>query len=203
MGQKHFTQSYEGRMEVLCAYYTHLSSWMCSSQQEGGVCSQTKFSSHPQKKGQVQRSASFWNCVIYAWHTLNMILSLYSKDSSSSSFLFTEIPGSSSWNSAQKFISYMLFHTWFPKNTIRDETKLSSTVDSQKNKLTETCKQSKTVDFCKNIWLITTSVDTLMIVVIYNVTGWRRIYICQGGFLGKVKWVDRILPSFLHHFYCS
>ena len=31
-----------------------------------GVLSDTKFSSHPQKKGQVQRSASFWNCVIYA-----------------------------------------------------------------------------------------------------------------------------------------
>ena len=97
-------------------YYTHLSSWMCSSQQEGGVCSQTKFSSHPQKKGQVQRSASFWNCVIYAWHTLNMILSLYSKDSSSSSFLFTEIPGSSSWNSAQKFISFVISHLVPPKN---------------------------------------------------------------------------------------
>ena len=95
----------------------------------------------------------------------------------------------------------MLFHTWFPQKTIRSETKLVLLTAKKISwqRLVNRAKQW----ICKNIWLITTSVDTLMIVVIYNVTGWRRIYICQGGFLGKVKWVDRILPSFLYHFYCS
>ena len=38
-------------------------------------------------------------------------------------FIFTEIPGSSSWNSAQKFISYVISHL-VPQKTIKDETKL-------------------------------------------------------------------------------
>ena len=159
---------------------------MCSSQQEGGVCSQTKFSSHPQKKGQVQRSASFWNCVIYAWHTLNMILSLYSKDSSSSSFLYSPKFLEALLGIVLRNLLVLLFHTWFPQKTIRAETKLVLLTAKKISwqRLVNRAKQW----ICKNIWLITTSVDTLMIVVIYNVTGWRRIYIhmyMQGGFLEK------------------
>lgn len=174
-----------GFMCICTIYYTHLSSWMCSSQQEeGGVCSQTKFSSHPQKKGQVQRSASFWNCVIYAWHTLNMILSLFIRKIPlllfySPKFLEALLA------IVLRNLLVMLFHTWFPQKTIRSETKLVLLTAKKISwqRLVNRAKQW----ILQNIWLITTSVDTLMIVVIYNVTGWRRIYIhiCQGGFLEK------------------
>ena len=69
----------------------------------------------------------------------------------------------------------MLFHTWFPQKTIRAETKLVL-LTAKKISWQRIVNRAKQW-ICKNIWLITTSVDTLMIVVIYNVTGWRRIYI--------------------------
>ena len=148
---------------------------MCSSQQEGGVCSQTKFSSHPQKKGQVQRSASFWNCVIYAWHTLNMILSLFIRKIPLLLLFYSPKFLEALLGIVLRNLLVLLFHTWFPQKTIRDETKLVLLTAKKISwqRLVNRAKQW----ICKNIWLITTSVDTLMIVVIYNVTGWRRIFI--------------------------
>ena len=103
-------------------YNIHQSSWMCSSQQEGGVCSQTKFSSHPQKKGQVQRSASFWNCVIYAWHTLNMILLTIIRKIPLLLLFYSPKFLEALLGIVLRNLLVLLFHTWFPQKMIRNET---------------------------------------------------------------------------------
>ena len=59
-------------------------------------------------------------CVTYAQHDS---LSLYSKDSSSS-FLYSPKFLEALLGIVLRNLLVMLFHTWFPQKTIRDETKL-------------------------------------------------------------------------------
>ena len=57
----------------------------------------------------------------------------------------------------------MLFHTWFPKNKNRSE-EAKLVLLTAKNLVDRLVNKQL---ICKNIWLITTSVDTLMILPTY------------------------------------
>ena len=97
--------------------HTHLSSSMQQPLASKGGVSSDKVLFTPSEKRSSLEVGFFLElcnlCVTYAQHDS---LSLFERFLFFFFFIFTEIPGSSSWNSAQKFISYVISHLVPPKN---------------------------------------------------------------------------------------